>query len=767
MKKYKLLVTALLLTSMLAGCAKNTENENTDSIASTADTSAAEVTTAALTEAPAESTAETTVTETETVLPEEETFSLKNLTSEEKREIVKKLLEKKNGSGKYIFNQNASASLFRVVSSDEFSVSTAFEADLYRESTNLLCTEDEDRNSFNSAIAATKWGRYADDMSAYDIWESNVKIKVKADEKLDPEIVSITQSYTINDLSFNAFVSKNKSGNFDVIIDPAYMYEIPVPIYIKNFEYNINGIDALMDSVSFTADKLNGEFNYSDYVYAAVTVDSLTVSCDSLGNNYSHAPKITSFEVLYENAAEAISSTELLKKFDAKNDGSAAVYNTLTDNIKLFMGEDIMGVNLIDLDFDGTPELLVTRTVQDEIGDGIGECADVDIYSINDGKLNLIDTLYNSKTNIYQTGNIIGLKTNDKLEKEWFTMSRKNVKTGENQAVDYLFKLKDGKLEYTEVFRSEVVSYKPESDAPGEINYYFYGEKLEFDSYEGPHPYDSDDPWTYYSWNGITATFGEWELWGFIRQKYCEGIEQSFNLYSSWLSVFNAYEDCEKLTLNERTMKYKLAYLVDSFYYGEYNPAKMEYKYWFLGDYAKPVIYLYPEEKTDISVKVELDGGALTCTYPDYRDGWNVTAYPDGTIIDNTDGEEYYCLYWEGVGKSDWDMSKGFVVKREDTADFLRSKLKEIGLTPRESNEFIIYWLPELMKNECNLITFQTTQYEKNAVLDIDPVPDSILRIFMVYEPCSEDTEIEPQEFEPFERNGFTVIEWGGSRGNS
>ncbi|MGN0674212.1 MAG: hypothetical protein ACI4KG_00530, partial [Oscillospiraceae bacterium] len=332
MKKYKLLVTAILLTSMLAGCAKNTENENTDSTASTAstaDTSSAEVTTAALTEAPAETTAETTVTESETVLPEEETFSLKNLTSEEKREIVKKLLEKKNGSGKYIFNQNSSASLFRVVSSDEFSVSTAFEAELYRESTNLLCTEDEDRNSFNSAISATKWGRYADDMSAYDVLEANVKIKVKSDEKLDPEIVSITQSYTINDLSFNAFVSKNKSGNFDVIIDPAYMYEIPMPIYIKNYEYNINGVNALMDSVSFTADKLNGEFGYSDYVYAAVTVDSLTVSCDSIGNNYSHAPNITSFEVLYENAAEAISSTELLKKFDAKNDGSAAVYNTL------------------------------------------------------------------------------------------------------------------------------------------------------------------------------------------------------------------------------------------------------------------------------------------------------------------------------------------------------------------------------------------------------------------------------------------------------
>ncbi|MBQ5319000.1 MAG: hypothetical protein J6K17_07895 [Oscillospiraceae bacterium] len=68
-----------------------------------------------------------------------------------------------------------------------------------------------------------------------------------------------------------------------------------------------------------------------------------------------------------------------------------------------------------------------------------------------------------------------------------------------------------------------------------------------------------------------------------------------------------------------------------------------------------------------------------------------------------------------------------------------------------------------MQENECNLIAFQTEQYEKNAVLDIDPVPDSLLRIFMVYEECDPDTEIAPQEFEPFERNGFTVVEWGGS----
>ena len=47
----------------------------------------------------------------------------------------------------------------------------------------------------------------------------------------------------------------------------------------------------------------------------------------------------------------------------------------------------------------------------------------------------------------------------------------------------------------------------------------------------------------------------------------------------------------------------------------------------------KPVIYLYPEEETEVAVKLNLDG-KLTCTYPAYENGWQVTAAPDGTLTD-------------------------------------------------------------------------------------------------------------------------------------
>ena len=175
---------------------------------------------------------------------------------------------------------------------------------------------------------------------------------------------------------------------------------------------------------------------------------------------------------------------------------------------------------------------------------------------------------------------------------------------------------------------------------------------------------------------------------------------------------------------------------------------------------AKPVIYLYPEQETTVSVSLDY-AGTLTATYPAYENGWTVTAEPDGTLYDEN-GDEYSYQFWEGENNTDYDFSKGFCVAGADTADFLREKLAEIGLTPREYNEFIVYWLPKMQDNPYNLISFQSEAYTDAAKLDIDPTPDSVLRVFMAWKPLHRAQTIEPQTFASFERNGFTVVEWGG-----
>lgn len=176
---------------------------------------------------------------------------------------------------------------------------------------------------------------------------------------------------------------------------------------------------------------------------------------------------------------------------------------------------------------------------------------------------------------------------------------------------------------------------------------------------------------------------------------------------------------------------------------------------------AKPVIYLYPDSTQEVSVTLDY-AGELTCTYPEYNDGWHVTAHPDGTLVDAATGEKYSYLFWEGISDTEYDFSKGYVVAGEDTAEFLEEKLAELGLNRKEANEFIVYWLPRMQENAYNLISFQNEIYTDAAKLEISPKPDSILRVFMAYKALEKPIEIEEPVIEPFERDGFTVVEWGG-----
>lgn len=159
----------------------------------------------------------------------------------------------------------------------------------------------------------------------------------------------------------------------------------------------------------------------------------------------------------------------------------------------------------------------------------------------------------------------------------------------------------------------------------------------------------------------------------------------------------------------------------------------------------KPVIYLYPEQETDVRVTLDL-AGELTCAYPAYGDGWSVRAAPDGTLTDES-GQTYRYLYWEGTSGTDYDFSTGFCVSGEDTAAFLENALRQLGLNREEANEFIIYWLPQMQDNTYNLISFQQDVYTDSAKLTVDPAPDTLLRVFMAWQPS--------ENLSTFPRRGF------------
>ena len=180
-----------------------------------------------------------------------------------------------------------------------------------------------------------------------------------------------------------------------------------------------------------------------------------------------------------------------------------------------------------------------------------------------------------------------------------------------------------------------------------------------------------------------------------------------------------------------------------------------------VGGRAKPVLYLYPEKETNVIVKFEKPN-LLTTTYPKYINSWNVLVKPNGDMKD-CDGKYYYALYWDEKRYNEVSFDEGFYVEGKDAIKFLEEKLTIIGLNDKERNEFIMYWLPILEKNEKNLVYFELTEErELGNKLIITPKPDSLLRVSVHIKKVNEKINIKEQKLPTFKRVGFTAVEWGG-----
>ena len=177
---------------------------------------------------------------------------------------------------------------------------------------------------------------------------------------------------------------------------------------------------------------------------------------------------------------------------------------------------------------------------------------------------------------------------------------------------------------------------------------------------------------------------------------------------------------------------------------------------------AKPILYLYPEKETDVTVKFS-NPEILETTYPKFNGKWEVKAKSNGDLYDKS-GKYYYALYWDEKKVHSVDFSEGFYVDKDDAIDFLEKKLSYIGLNDKERNEFIMYWLPVMEKNGKNLVYFELTdERESYNKLLISPKPDSMLRLVIHIKKVDKKVNIPKQSLSKFRRVGFTAVEWGGT----
>ncbi|MBL7909603.1 MAG: hypothetical protein JNJ41_00945 [Bacteroidia bacterium] len=177
----------------------------------------------------------------------------------------------------------------------------------------------------------------------------------------------------------------------------------------------------------------------------------------------------------------------------------------------------------------------------------------------------------------------------------------------------------------------------------------------------------------------------------------------------------------------------------------------------------KPVIYVYNTAKEKVSVKLDLKGNFLF-TYPEYNTGWHFTSNPDGTIEMNN--KKYHYLFWDGninIETRKLNLNEGFVVDKKDLTNFFEEKLAQMGLNSQEIEDYITYWCPRMSANEKNFVHFIfNKEYNNYASITIDPQPDQLFRVYMLWSKAG-DAPVKEQQLEKFKRSGFTVVEWGGT----
>lgn len=185
--------------------------------------------------------------------------------------------------------------------------------------------------------------------------------------------------------------------------------------------------------------------------------------------------------------------------------------------------------------------------------------------------------------------------------------------------------------------------------------------------------------------------------------------------------------------------------------------------YFDAGGMGKPVIYLYPQKPTQVSVSVTPEQGVFV-SEPEMGDGWTVIANSKGALFNLEDRQYYPYLFWEAYTDPFPVFEDGFVLAQEDLKKFFDAKLAYMGLNAKEITDFEEYWLGVLTEKPYYFIHFVDQKLlDEYAPLNISPKPDSVLRVFFDYEGLDAAKQVPAQKLTPWSRSGFSVVEWGGS----
>jgi len=173
----------------------------------------------------------------------------------------------------------------------------------------------------------------------------------------------------------------------------------------------------------------------------------------------------------------------------------------------------------------------------------------------------------------------------------------------------------------------------------------------------------------------------------------------------------------------------------------------------------KPNIYICPTENIELNVYLSFPmGGSIVQSIPMYGNGWSVFVDASG-LIDN----EFDYLFYECQVPNFFQKENGWIIKQENLEAFFRENLTQIGFVEPEIEDFIEYWIP-ILNYSSEYILYP--QYSKDILplieLTLSKQPECMLRYFyLIEENLKGISTLESPIIPEFNRNGFTVAEWG------
>ncbi|KAG8933242.1 hypothetical protein FRC01_010231 [Tulasnella sp. 417] len=234
----------------------------------------------------------------------------------------------------------------------------------------------------------------------------------------------------------------------------------------------------------------------------------------------------------------------------------------------------------------------------------------------------------------------------------------------------------------------------------------------------------------------------------------------------------------------------------------------------------KPVIYLFPPEPMEAKVNLSLTPewefdvlypaapieeswkGTSIDGRPHHSVSWTVDAEPNGDLWDKESNTKVAYLFWEAKPSPTWSRfgsprtpsafsplnsvchpENSVLLFVEESASYLDRALRAMGLHTEAVTSFITYWLPCFMKHTYVALRFiPQIGFEEVAPLEVEPKPDVVARIFMLFQPVmasqldewsqASDRAVKDPSFwrdvvgidieKQKDPSLFRVVEWGG-----